>query len=313
MKRIARTLPPLLGAHLRRLLREGMVRRALAFPVLVTFVTLLGTIAVVGTWRGLPTVAVGPEVTATDRQAFKEAGLWIEEVEAAADAVRAGDAVATFDGTRLTAAPGPVGTRAEAVLRETRGTWRLQTAPPPDARFTARFGGRVFLLLAAIYALYGVVFGAGTVARDRDDRALKVELCLPVPRWVHGVVRITAGALILAGWNAVALAFTAALLGIESPVDALVDGVAGSLVAVGLGLASVGRSGIKSGFAATLAVGLAAATALFGLGWALPMVGQFLPLASIIAGGAAPWPLVTGGVIAALCVALFTLRSARAG
>jgi hypothetical protein len=307
-----RAAPPLLGATVRRMLREGMVRRALGFPIVITVATLLVTMTVVAVYRGTPTVFVGPTVDDVDRAALRAQDLWVREVPDPLDALDGDLAVAAFDGTTLVVTHSRHALRAEGALRERRGAWRLRAMPLPGPRFTALQGDRIAGLLAAIYALYGVVFGAGMVARDRDDTSLEVELALPVPKGVHGVVRWIAAAGMLSAWVALSLTLTWAFLGLTEPGPTMRDAIAAAILAVGLGLASVGRAGLRSGFAGSLAMGLSLTTGLLGLGWFLPDVGAWLPLASIVTGGGGWAPLGLSVVLGGLAVAVFTWRSARA-
>jgi hypothetical protein len=164
----------------------------------------------------------------------------------------------------------------------------------------------------SIFSLYGVVFGAGLTARDRDDGTLALELSLATPRWVHGAARWLAGTVVLGIWVVLGVAFTGALLGLPDPAAALSDGLAAATASVALGLASVGRASIKTGFAASLALGLVGTTGLLGLGALWPDGGRFIPLASIAAGGYGGVPLGVALLMGAGSVAAFTLRSARA-
>jgi ABC-type transport system involved in multi-copper enzyme maturation permease subunit len=167
------------------------------------------------------------------------------------------------------------------------------------------------MLVLAIYALYGVVFGAAMVARDRDQGTLEVELSLPVPAWTHGASRWIAASLVLASWMVLGVAAFVAWIGVEDPGAVVRIGLAAATGAVALGLGSVGRAGLKVGFASSLAAGLTAASALFGLGYAAPDIGVHLPLGSIVAGGDGWTPLAVSAALGVAAVALFALRTAR--
>lgn len=303
----------LLGSHLKRLLRESMARRALGFPVVLTTATLLATLAVVSLGRGVPAVAVAGAVDPTVAEALAERGLRAVPTEDPAAAVQDGAAVLGVRGRHLWTAGGRDALEAEAVLRQSAGaSWRPAPPPLPGRAQAASQGQTIATLLMAIYALYGVVFGAGMIARDREDGTLEVELTLGLPRGIHGLTRWTAATAVVGLWVALAILFTASLLGLPDPGATLRHGVAASGSAVALGLASVGRAGLQSGFAASLAAGLSVTTGLLGLGYALPSVGAWLPLASLAAGGSGWAPLLGMFLLATLAVGVFTWRSASA-
>jgi len=308
-----RAVAALLQSHLKRLLRESMARRALGFPVVLTTATLLATLAVVSIGRGIPAVAVTEPLEPAAEQALAERGLRVVQSTDPSGAVQDGSAVAGLAGSTLWTAGGRDALVAEAALRRARGaSWYPEPPPLPGREQAASQGQTIATLLMAIYALYGVVFGAGMIARDRDDGTLEVELTLALPKAVHGLTRWTAATLVVGLWVGLAILLTAALLGLPDADATLRHGLAAVGAAVALGLASVGRAGLQSGFAASLAAGLSLTTGLLGLGWALPSVGAWLPLSSLAAGGSGWIPLGGMVVLATLAIGVFTWRSASA-
>lgn len=302
----------LTGSHLQRLLREGMIRRALGFPVVLVGLVLFMTLLVAGVFRGPSVVAVQGSLDPAAEAALREAGLTTLIVADARAAVQARDAVFGVTSAEWLSAGGRDGTVAEAALRRARGSpWWPEPPPLPDAAFGRAQGRRMAMLVLAIYALYGVVFGAAMVARDRDQGTLEVELSLPVPGWTHGASRWLAASLVLGSWMMLSVAAFVAWIGVEDPGAVGRIGLAAATGAVALGLGSVGRAGLKVGFAASLAASLTAASALFGVGYAVPAIGVHLPLASIIAGGDGWTPLAASAALGAAAVALFALRTAR--
>lgn len=303
----------LLGANLKRVLRESMALRALAFPVILTILTLLATLAVVSLGRGTPVVAfqeVPPDEVAA---ALITQGMRARQRDDVRQALVDGDAIFGVAADRWYTAGGRDAVVAEGVLRDHVGArWKPVPPPLPGGASAARQGSTVANLLIAIYALYGVVFGAGMVARDREDGTLEVELTLALPKSLHGLTRWVAATLVIGSWVALATLYTAALLGLPDPGETLRHGVAAAGASVALGLASVRRAGLRSGFAATLAAGLSATTAMLGLGYLLPSVGSWLPLASLASGGTGWAPLVGMVLLGLASVGLFTWRSARA-
>ncbi|MFK7928197.1 MAG: ABC transporter permease subunit [Myxococcota bacterium] len=311
---ILRSAIALLGAHLKRLLRENMARRALGFPVVLTTLTLLATLAVVSIGRGRPIVSVHPDTPASLQAAVESSGLQTLTDANPHERVQERGAVLGIHGTQLWSVGGRDALIAEAHARRTLGsTWTPKPPPLPGPDQSQQQGMTIATLLLAIYALYGVVFGAGMIARDRDDATLEVELTLALPRWIHGATRWLAATLVVGLWIGLAVAFTAVLMGLPDPWATARHGLGAAAAAVALGLASVGRAGLRSGFAASLAAGLSVTTGLLGLGYALPAVGAWLPLGSLAAQSGTGWPPLLGSlVIAALSIGVFTWRSARA-
>jgi ABC-type Na+ efflux pump permease subunit len=295
---------------LRRLLREGIVLRAVAFPLGLTVATLLCTLGVVALWRGPAVVAVYPDTEVAVVEALDAAGFRTLAVPDPRGLVESGGATAGLEGGTLHTRGGRDAMMAEAAIRQSKGAgWWPRPRPLPSARQIGGAGTTIATLLGAIYALYGVVFGAGMVARDRDDGTLEVELVLPLPRWVHGVTRVVAGSLVLVVAIALAVSVVHGLTRVEAVGETLRHGMAACIMATCLGLGAVGRAGMKSGFAAALALGLSSATGLLGLGLALPAVGRSLPLASLVAGGSGWLPLVMALAACPVAVAVFTWRA----
>jgi hypothetical protein len=304
----------LTGALLKRLAREGIVVRSLLFPPAITGATLLLTLIVVALTRTPTEVAVSralytPELAAT----FANVDMLAWPSDSPAEHVASGRAGVGTDGHTLwiTGLDRPT-LLAESALRVHLGSsWRPDPGPLPKAPDTEGMGTLVARILVAIYALYGIVFGAGMVARDRDDGTLEVELSLPIPLWFHGAARWLAGSLILAGFLTLAVWQYHALAGVGGPGAMVRHGIAATSVSTALGLASVGNAGIKTGFAASLAGGLTVATGLLGLGYAAPSIGTYLPLASVMAGGEGWMPLLVSALAVPAALAIWTRRSAR--
>lgn len=313
MRHVLPALLPLLGSHLKRLLREGMARRALGFPAVLSVVVLLGTIAVVSVIRGTPGVAFEDPPDPALAAMIADAGLRVVVSDDVESEVAERNAVFGVAQDQWYSRGGRAAVDAERLIRTSRNArWVPHPPPLPGVAQTAAQGAVITSMLIAIYALYGVVFGAGMIARDRDDGTLEVELTLALPKAIHGLSRWLAATLVIGFWVALATLLTASLLGLPDAAAIVRHGLAGSGTAVAIGLASVGRSGIKTGFAASLAAGLTMTTALLGLGYLLPAIGQWLPVASLAAGGSGWVPLLGTPVAAAVAIALFTWRSARA-
>ncbi|TVQ87099.1 MAG: hypothetical protein EA397_19300 [Deltaproteobacteria bacterium] len=302
----------LLGSHLQRLLRESMVRRALGFPVILVGATLLLTLLVVGVFRGPSVLTHDHPLPDHEQATLRAEGFTLRHHASPRESIASREAVFAVQSARWYTDGSRQAIEAERVVRQSRGaSWWPRPAPLPGIEASVHQGVLMASLILAIYALYGVVFGAGMVARDRDEGNLEAELSLPIPSWLHGASRLLAATLILGTWMALGVSFITALIGTVDPWALGRIGASAALGSVAIGLGSVGRSGLKTGFAATLATGLSMATGLFGLGYALPEVGEWLPLASIIAGGSGWGPMASATLLALLAIGLFTWRTAR--
>ena len=97
---------------------------------------------------------------------------------------------------------------------------------PPTARSQFARGDIVCAVLALLFVLYGLVFGLGGVARDRDDGTLEMELSLPIPRWVGGMARWIASTLVLSVFYTVSVWMLAALLPVPGMGAVIRNGIA---------------------------------------------------------------------------------------
>ena len=299
----------------RRMLREGLVLRSLTFPLAITAGALLGTPAV---------VAVGgtPPVIVTSDPALVPAltrALSGREITVLVDAdpaafVASGRARAGTDGHRVWT----MGLRAETLMiesadRETlNAPWKFDPVTRlPDGSVGARLGTMIGRLLSGVFAMYGVVIGAGTVARDRDDGTLAAELSLPIPHWVHGASRWIAGSLVLAAFSATGVVLFTALIGNTDPAALARSAAAADATATALGLWAVGRAGLRGGFAGPLAAGLTGATAIFGVGYRWPAIGAWIPIASLATDGDG-WAPLGASLLVGLAAIVSFARANRA-
>jgi hypothetical protein len=300
--RWAAAFPALLQALLMRLLREGMLVRALVWPGALVGLALIGSALLVALLTRNPAIAVDdPNLVAP----FEQAGFDVSLVDDPARSLRDGDvrrATWVEGGRRVLglSVAGRDGLRAEAILRDAIGAgWRLDVPPPPGR--SADLDGqstRLAALVAVLYALYGIVLGAGALVRDREQGVLEVDLSLPHPAWVHGLARQLAPALALGLGLLATLWLVGALLGLpesgrwwrEGTCAATATVSLGTLLAAGWRGPLLGRGGAADGLTVPLSRGLTGTTSLLALGWAAPEVGRFLPVSSLaaLAQGAAP-------------------------
>ena len=118
--------------------------------------------------------------------------------------------------------------------------------------------------------MYGVVLGAGLVARDRDQGILEAEFSMPVPIWMHAASRWIASSLVLTIFLFFAIATFTAFLSMPDQGAIMRHGLAGTMASSALGLLVIGKGGLNQGFSGPVAAGLSTATFICGLGYALP-------------------------------------------
>lgn len=273
----------LTGSILVRALREGLLVRALAWPGLLTALALIGAAAAVAVTQATEITAVSDPVLAA---ALEEQGLEVRVTETPQQALQTGAASRGIwhDGetwvleTRLTGRDALV---TEAVLRDhAQAAWRLDV--PPLERRDARTGlmtGLMVGLLAVLFTLYGVVFGAGSLLRDREDGTLEAERALPVPDTTHAAARLLASGLLLGLGLSLSVALLDVLMGVDDAWAWSLAGSAGGVTGAAIGLGAMASGG--ESLSGPLARGMTVAMALLGVGWALPTVGAHLPIGSI--------------------------------
>ncbi len=296
-----------------RLLREGMVRRSLLWPTALTAGTLIGTLVVFASLEGHVAVGVLPGLPEEITAELEARGYELELVADPEAAVRDGLWAALDPPTLWTNDRGARALELESATRELMGaSWRPTARTPlPRVRESGTNGTLVCRLVATLFALYGVVFGLGMVARDREDGTLAAELSLPIARWVPGAARWTAGWVLLSIFYALCVGTFDALMGLSDPGATTRHGAAACGAATALGVALVGRAGLRQSFAGPFAMGMTAATGLITLGATSPSIGQWLPLASVYSEGSGWVPLALTLVCGGLAALGFSLRAAR--
>lgn len=296
---------------IRRLLREPQIVRSMLWPIMLVPITVMVTVFAWVWVEGHWPVGVGPD-TPPGLVQHLERTYTVVPVDDAREAVLTGGFRYATDGEKLfvVAARG----RALQVEREMRryagADWYL--ARQPDPVTSDRRGGTVMYVIGVMFVLFGVVFGAGMVARDRDDGTLEAQLATGTPRWIHGTARLLAGTFVLFLHYEVAVLVMNAILGIESQGTVARKGLAACISGVSIGLLVIGRGGLKNGFSTPLASGITATTVLMVGGLAAPEVGRNLPIASLLVPTPGWTALYTSSLLGAAAVAVFTTRSARA-
>jgi len=299
----------LTGTLIQRLLRYGMILRSLSFPAVLISLTLVLTVGVVSWTRPPALLVITPDLYSTHlEEELSKHNIGLVRDSSPENWVRRGAASAGSDGVKFwVSGITQTSLTSESVLRSALKTsWRptIPSLPSPDR--IHQLGALIVRLLLGIFSLYGVVFGTAMVARDREDGSLELDCTLPVRRWVHGTARCLAATTLLCAFLVLSTWMMQAIIGVSNATTLIAHGMAASLASVSLGIVSAGRAKLNSGFGSALALGLTITTACFGIGYGLPGIGQYLPLASVVTGGPAVVPFCTSIVLASGCVLWFT-------
>jgi hypothetical protein len=271
-----------------RLMREGLVVRALVWPGLLTALSVFISASYTVTWKGgnyiytnepelvrpleeegfEVTVMDNPETVMLDRRADR--AVW-----------REGDKLVL--GVTWTES---LKSRAEARLRDvTEERWRLQL-PPAQQRQRNRddlrpITGVIAGIVGLLFTLYGVVIGTGALYRDRSSGVLESDLALPIPRWVHAVARMLALAVVLGPAMIVSLLVVDSLLAMHQLRWWMVDGFFAAVAGGALGIGLMARADARRGFSTPLSQALMGSMALISLGYAAAGIGHYLPIMSL--------------------------------
>jgi len=312
-RRVALAVVLLTATLIRRFLREGFVLRSLVWPAGLAAGTLLMTLLVVAMVKESQFIGVPADLDPALVERLQEEG-WTPKITDDLEAtMRARQSWAATDGTVMWRNWRPESLRLESILRERKGAkWRPEAdVKMPTASEAAPQGALFTKLVAILFTLYGVVFGLGMVARDRDDGSLEAELALPLPHWVAGATRWLAATSVLSLFFSFSVVLFDAIIGVEQGGALIRHGIAATGGATALGLIAVGKAGIKQGFSGPLAGGLTGAMGVMGVGLAMPQVGSYLPLASLFAGGSGWIPVAIAMGLGVVASAVFSFRSAR--
>jgi hypothetical protein len=271
-----------------RLMREGLVVRALLWPGLLTALSMFISASFTVAWRGgnyiyvsepalvAPLQAEGFEVTVIDdpesmtANRISERGVW-----------REGDHLVL--GLSLAES---FRSKAEATLRDfTQERWRIELPAEQAKSQTTRelrpITGMVAGIVGLLFTLYGVVIGTGALYRDRSSGVLESDLALPVPRWLHAAARLLALAAVLGPALVVSLLVVDSLLALHQVQMWMVDGFIAAVAGGTMGVALMARADAKRGFSAALSQALMLSMGLISLGYAQPAWGHFLPVLSL--------------------------------
>lgn len=299
---------------LRRLLREPSIVRSLMFPAAISGVVVTMTVATVVLLRPPGVLVLPPDLPAeTLVTQVEERGWHVRRVADPEAVVREGEALVGTDGQQIwTWMAGTDALRLEAVVRKHLGAgWYLAPTGRSVQIERAQRGARHLVqFIGALFAFYGVVFGAGSVARDRDHGTFEAEMATAVPMWVHGAARWLAGSLALGLFYTFSVLLFYALMGAYSPEELIVHGFASAFTSVAIGLLVIGRAGLERGFAAPMSIGLVIVTALLSYGFTQTGVDRTIPVASVLSSGDPGWRALAASLaFGSVAVAVFTRRS----
>jgi len=296
----ARSLGALTLAVVLRLLREGLVVRALAWPGLITSLALVATAAA---YAVTPTISIGNEELRAPLQAH---GFRVELVEHPEVLLSEGSitrAIWKEDGRWILGRSWTDRNTLllEAALRDFAGDrWRLEV-PPLEAR-PGNIDRQVAMmagLIGLLFTLYGVVMGAGALYRDRSSGALESELALPVPTWMHASARLLALLAVLGPALVISLLVVTSLLAITDVALWILTGTCAAVAGGAIGLVLMARSSAAHGFSGPLSRSLAITMAAIALGGWQPTLGRWLPLVSLgsFLSGTTPSLLIAPGTL----------------
>jgi len=294
-----------------RLLREGLVVRALAWPGLLTALSMFASASITIAWRNSPIIYVSEKSLVAPLVADEFEVTLDPDPEAALRDGRTERAV-WREGNKLVLGAtwgGMLTSRAESVLRkQVRERWLLEVPPPPkrsrDSVELRPITGLLAGVVGLLFTLYGVVIGAGSLYRDRSSGVLESDLALAVPRWIHAAARLLALTSVLGPALVVSLYVVDALLPIHHLGYWMFAGLLAALIGGALGVALLARADSRRGFSGPLSQALTASMALISLGYWAPGVGHFLPLMSLGAQFAGSQPSLTAVPIALLVAAV---------
>lgn len=295
-----------------RLLREGLVVRALVWPGILTALSMFVTAAATMAWKNSPVIYVNEAALIAP---LSEAGFdpIVDADPKARMLERRTDRAVWREGGRYVLGftwGGPLTYKAESTLRAlVKERWRLE--PPPQVQRVRRnedlrpITGYIAGVVGLLFALYGVVIGAGSLYRDRSSGVLETDLALPVPRWVHAVARLLALSMVLGPALLVSLLVVDTLLALKDVRLWMFDGFLAAFSGGAIGVALMARANAGRGFSAPLSQALTLSMALISLGFWQSWAGRHVPLVSLgsaFAGQHSSWVAVL--VCAALAAAV---------
>jgi len=271
-----------------RLLREGLVVRALVWPGLLTALSVFISASYTVVWKGGQYIYVSePALVAPLEADGFEVTLMDNPEKMLLD--RRSDRAVWREGDHLVLGvtwAESLKSRAESKLRDVTGErWRLELPPPQQRQENSKelrpITGVIAGIVGLLFTLYGVVIGTGALYRDRSRGVLESDLALPVPRWIHAAARLLALAVVLGPALVVSLLVVDSLLAMHELHKWMFDGFIAAIAGGSMGVALMARADAKRGFSAPLSQALMASMGLISLGYWQAGFGKFVPLVSL--------------------------------
>ncbi len=271
-----------------RLLREGLVVRALVWPGLLTALSMFVSASFTVAWRGGQFIYVSePELAAP----LEADGFEVTVMPDPEQMLLRGlsERAVWREGDRLVLGVTPSesrAARAEARLREVTGErWRLELPPRPTRAENSKelrpVTGIIAGIVGLLFTLYGVVIGTGALYRDRSSGVLESDLALPVPRWIHAAARLLALSVVLGPAMITSLLVVESLLSMHQLPWWMFDGFIAAVAGGSMGVGLMARADASKGFSGPLSQALTASMGMISFGYWAPDVGRFLPLVSL--------------------------------
>lgn len=302
----------LVAGLLRRMAREGLVVRSLAWPPAIVLLTLVGTMGVLATFNAPAPVAIPVDADSALEHAIRAAGYEVTRTEAPADEVASGRLRVATDGATIWSSLGSrESLEVEGALRTLAGARWLPESPPrlPSAAQVGQSGRSICRVLTLLYVLYAVVFTLGGVLRDRANGTLEAELALPMPRWASGVARWFAATWVAGLFCALSVVLVSATVGIDNLGATIRHGIAGCNAAAGIGLVTAASARSKRGFSASFAWAVTLTTVVGTAGNAADL--PWLPIAGTFGGTDGHVALLVSLVFSAACIGRYAVRVVR--
>ncbi|MFN2425732.1 MAG: ABC transporter permease subunit [Candidatus Binatia bacterium] len=271
-----------------RLLREGLVVRALVWPGLLTALSVFISASFTVAWKGGQFIYVSePALVAPLEADGFEVTLMPNPESMLLN--RTSDRAVWREGDHLVLGvtwAESLKSRAEARLRDiTEERWRLELPPPmkrsENTKELRPITGVIAGIVGLLFTLYGVVIGTGALYRDRSSGVLESDLALPVPRWTHAAARLLALAVVLGPALVVSLLVVDSLLAMHELHKWMFDGFVAAVAGGSMGVALMARADAKRGFSGPLSQALMLAMGMISLGYWQADYGRFLPLVSL--------------------------------
>lgn len=278
----------------RRALRERVVVVSMITPIVVTLVTLLGTILFFTLTHAALPIAVHPDIAPDTRQAMVTSSTELLVTTTPKDAVFSGEASLGTDGRTLWLASDDGETlRLEAQVRRALGaSWSpaLKGGVSLNPN-TEKVSALLVMAIGVYFVLQGAVFGAGNLYRDREQGILDAERTLPLPTGLLAVSRLAASTALLSVVFGAGVLLYEAILGLADPFSLWGRTAIAIACTTALGLGVTALLPARTQFGTSLSLALSPTIALTSLGLSGHPSRALLPISSVFCDEPS-WPLL---------------------